>query len=286
MRLTVRADIEDRNFHGETHRNGGAEFHFTQNCRPLPDRPGFAFTPAPDRQLRVFSNAGVYHPQPEWCQDIPHPVEQSRGQVPSGDAYSPGWFDLPLTLGKSVTVALSADIPPPAFGVVGAKSPPAARPPTHWPCAAPDSRRTTPSDGNWRWRRARFVARRGAGRTIIAGYPWFLDWGRDSFISARGLLAAGMVSEVADLLVTFGRFSASGLMPNTIHGEDASNRDTSDAPLVVRRGLRGGGARWTKISMTHRRARRAGPSPASSAKPATLTRAARPTAFAWTRPPP
>jgi len=76
-----------------------------------------------------------------------------------------------------------------------------------------------------------FVARRGAGRTIIAGYPWFLDWGRDSFISARGLLAAGMVSEVAELLVTFGRFSENGTMPNTIQGGNASNRDTSDAPL-------------------------------------------------------
>jgi predicted glycogen debranching enzyme len=45
------------------------------------------------------------------------------------------------------------------------------------------------------------------------------------------MLAAGMVSEVADLLATFGRFSDRGLMPNTIHGGDASNRDTSDAPL-------------------------------------------------------
>ncbi len=76
-----------------------------------------------------------------------------------------------------------------------------------------------------------FVARRGEGRTIIAGYPWFLDWGRDTFISARGLLAAGMVTEVVDLLVSFGQFVENGTMPNTIHGGNASNRDTSDAPL-------------------------------------------------------
>jgi glycogen debranching enzyme len=75
------------------------------------------------------------------------------------------------------------------------------------------------------------VVRRGAGRTLIAGYPWFLDWGRDSLIGARGMLAAGMVPEVGELLATYGRFSSGGLMPNTIHGEDASNRDTSDAPL-------------------------------------------------------
>ncbi|MGA2541957.1 MAG: amylo-alpha-1,6-glucosidase [Verrucomicrobiota bacterium] len=230
VRLTVRADIEDRNFHSETHRNGGAEFHFTQHCRELRDQPGFAFTPAPDRQLRVFSNAGVYHPQPEWCQGIPHPVEQSRGQVPDGDAYSPGWFDLPLTQGKSVSVVLSADIPPPALELMAASS--AARQAAD--ALALRQARFPEDDAFGRQltlaSRA-YVVRRGAGRTLIAGYPWFLDWGRDTLIGARGLLAAGMVSEVEDLLVTFGRFSSGGLMPNTIHGEDASDRDTSDAPL-------------------------------------------------------
>jgi predicted glycogen debranching enzyme len=76
-----------------------------------------------------------------------------------------------------------------------------------------------------------FVVRRDNGITVIAGYPWFLDWGRDSLICARGLLAAGMADQVKQLLVVFGRFEKDGTLPNTIHGEDASNRDTSDAPL-------------------------------------------------------
>jgi predicted glycogen debranching enzyme len=76
-----------------------------------------------------------------------------------------------------------------------------------------------------------FVVRRGAGKTVIAGYPWFLDWGRDSLICARGMLAGGMIDDVRDLLVTFARFEENGTLPNTIHGENASNRDTSDAPL-------------------------------------------------------
>ncbi|MGZ5529146.1 MAG: amylo-alpha-1,6-glucosidase, partial [Limisphaerales bacterium] len=66
---------------------------------------------------------------------------------------------------------------------------------------------------------------------VIAGYPWFLDWGRDTFISARGMLAAGMIADVAELLVVFGKFEENGTMPNTINGDNASNRDTSDAPL-------------------------------------------------------
>jgi len=230
VRLTVRVDIEDRNFHSQTLRNGGAEYHFNQNCHSLPDQPGFAFTPAPDRQLRVFSSVGLYHPQPEWCQGIPHPVEQSRGQVPSGDCFSPGWFDLPLATAESVSVVLSADIPRPAMMLLDQA--PASR---HAVEKRALLRAGFPDDdlfGRQLTLAARaFLVRRGAGCTVIAGYPWFLDWGRDSFICARGMLAAGMVSEVADLLITFGRFSDHGLMPNTIHGQDASNRNTSDAPL-------------------------------------------------------
>src|SRR5207245_6894759 len=41
----------------------------------------------------------------------------------------------------------------------------------------------------------------------------------------------GMAKEVRQLLITFGRFAQGGTIPNNIHGEDASNRDTSDAPL-------------------------------------------------------
>jgi glycogen debranching enzyme len=76
-----------------------------------------------------------------------------------------------------------------------------------------------------------FVVRRGAGRTIIAGYPWFLDWGRDSLICARGLLAAGLTAEVRQILLTFAAFEKDGTLPNSINGHDLSNRDTSDAPL-------------------------------------------------------
>ena len=106
VRLTVRCDIEDRNFHQETRRNGGADYHFSTNTHAFQTQDpksgtsiGFAFTPAADRQLRVFADRGEYHPQPEWCENIPHPVEQSRGQTGSGDAYSPGWFELPLPKG-------------------------------------------------------------------------------------------------------------------------------------------------------------------------------------------
>ncbi|MBI3413752.1 MAG: glycogen debranching enzyme N-terminal domain-containing protein [Verrucomicrobia bacterium] len=228
VRLTVRIDIEDRNFHWETKRNGGSEQHFSSNCHALPDRTGFAFTPASDRGLRVFADSGHYLHEAEWAENLAHPVEQSRAQTGSGDAYSPGWFDLPLAKGASTTVVITAESGP----------------------LSVDEKFTTAREhaNKLALRRAKlksgdafgerlvlaaqqFVVRRGTGKTVIAGYPWFLDWGRDTLIAARGLIAASMIEEVERLLITFGRFVEHGTLPNTIHGDNASNRDTSDAPL-------------------------------------------------------
>jgi starch synthase (maltosyl-transferring) len=227
VRLTVRFDIEDRNFHQETRHNGGADYHFSSNTHELqtPDpktqaRIGFAFTPAFDRQLRVFANSGEYHPQPEWCENIPHPVEQSRGQTGSGDAYSPGWFELPLPKGANVMLVATADpagLSPSEFQLFDLRL---------------EMAETGDAFHNQLLRAARqFVVRRGQGKTVIAGYPWFLDWGRDTFIACRGLRAAGMIDEARHILLTFAKFEKDGTLPNAIFGDNASNRDTSDAPL-------------------------------------------------------
>ncbi len=162
---------------------------------------------------------GEYHPQPEWCENIPHPVEQSRGQVGSGDAYSPGWFEIPLAKGANATLVLTAETER-ASGIL-----------------PEDQKRNRRQDVGSTFEThlehaaKQFVVRRDEGKTVIAGYPWFLDWGRDSLICARGLLAAGMTEEVKQLLLTFAKFEKDGTLPNTIHGNDVSNRDTSDAPL-------------------------------------------------------
>jgi starch synthase (maltosyl-transferring) len=212
VRLTVRVDIEDRNFHSETKRSGGADFHFAAHVRPLAQKPGFEFTPAADRQLRVLADAGEYHPQPEWCENIPHPMEQTRGQTGSGDAYSPGWFELPLAKGAEITLTLTAEAE-----TKGGR------------------RKTKIRKQNFATELAQaakpFVVRRDDFKTVIAGYPWFLDWGRDSLICARGLLAAGLTDEVKQILLTFARLEKDGTLPNTIQGRDVANRDTSDAPL-------------------------------------------------------
>ena len=106
-------------------------------------------------------------------------MEQSRGQTGSGDAYSPGWFELPLPKGANVMLVATAEPPDLSpFGIPSfdSRSDMAGKPVT------PNFRRPALSSAA-----RQFVVRRGEGKTVIAGYPWFLDWGRDSLICLRAV---------------------------------------------------------------------------------------------------
>ena len=113
LSLTVRFDLEDRNFHSETHRNGGAEYHFAANTHILHDPTGFDFRPAGDRQVRIYASGGLFNHAPEWSTNVPHPVEQTRGQVGAGDSYSPGWFEITLSREVPVFIVVDAEATPP-----------------------------------------------------------------------------------------------------------------------------------------------------------------------------
>ena len=60
-----------------------------------------------------------------------------------------------------------------------------------------------------------YLVTRGAGRTIVAGYPWFTDWGRDTFIALRGLcLATGRFDDARAILLAWAGAVSEGMLPN------------------------------------------------------------------------
>ena len=71
------------------------------------------------------------------------------------------------------------------------------------------------------------------GRSVIAGYPWFGDWGRDTMIALPGLcLATGRFDEARLILETFARFVDGGMLPNVFPGAgDTPEYNTVDAAL-------------------------------------------------------
>lgn len=71
------------------------------------------------------------------------------------------------------------------------------------------------------------------GESVIAGYPWFGDWGRDTMIALPGLtLATGRLDTAARILHTFARFVDRGMLPNVFPGAgDTAEYNTADAAL-------------------------------------------------------
>jgi starch synthase (maltosyl-transferring) len=228
VQLVVRVDLEDRNFHSETKACHEADQHFLKSISTTDDRPGFRFAPAPDRHVSCWSSAGTYHSVAEWSLDLPHTVEGTRGMQDRGDAWSPGWFEFDLERGESVTLVLCADPEEPPAEQIAHFAEHRRRilsqPRKHLPRNDSFGRQLLAAS-------SAFLAHRDGGSTVIAGYPWFLDWGRDTLIAARGLLTAGMGEEVRRLLLTYGRLEHRGTLPNMLSAESTANRDTSDAPL-------------------------------------------------------
>src|SRR5262249_18649601 len=78
-----------------------------------------------------------------------------------------------------------------------------------------------------------YIVRRGNGTTIIAGYPWFTDWGRDTFISLRGLcLSTGRLDDAHDILLSWAGTVSDGMLPNVFPDQGSSPEYNSvDASL-------------------------------------------------------
>ena len=72
------------------------------------------------------------------------------------------------------------------------------------------------------------------GQTILAGFPFFEDWGRDTMVALRGCcLSTGRYEEARSILGTFLAHCRRGLMPNLFpEGEDAPRYNTADASLL------------------------------------------------------
>lgn len=226
VQLLISPDLEDRNFHCSTKASEGPQDSFPAAISA--SARGFTFSPAPDRILRMTASAGVFRRSDEWMYMNYQEIEAERGLDPNCDLYSPGYFKCELggddTLYLIGQVMTSEDEP---------KIPPA---PEEKPCC---DRMTDDLETVMLNSLRAFIVKRGGLKTVIAGYPWFLDWGRDTLIFVRGLIPEPSFHEdVKKILVQFASLAKDGTICNMIAGTDTGNRDTSDAPLWLFVGVR------------------------------------------------
>lgn len=224
VRLILRPDVEDRSFHDTTKAYTGPEHRYAEAVMPGTDH--LIFSPDPVRQLFVGLSSGTFVWEPEWTYMVGRDRDAERGMDPDSDLFSPGYFRAELGGGEAIELVARIN---------GHKASDRAQEPdlSHMVRGADVKKGSDISTMVETLEKALddFVVRRGPLKSIIAGYPWFLDWGRDALIAVRGLIASGRVDDAEAVLKQFGRFEQDGTLPNMIRGEDAANRDTSDAPL-------------------------------------------------------
>jgi predicted glycogen debranching enzyme len=218
-RLVVRPLLSGRNPHQLHHENDSFRFDAENEngrvtWRPYPDVPA----------ITVLANASYRH-APEWYRNFLYREEQARGLDDREDLASPGVFEWDLGEDEAVCLLATDDevsrrtLTGSAIAVLA-----------HLRAA---ERRRRRFGSRLEAAADAYLVRRGVGKTILAGYPWFVDWGRDTFIALRGLcLASGRLRDAREILLEWSGAISDGMLPNRfVEGSSTPEYDSVDASL-------------------------------------------------------
>jgi predicted glycogen debranching enzyme len=219
--LTVRPFLSGRDYHSMHHENPAFQFHpeITDKrliWHPYPGIPGI-----------VAVHNGAYQHQPQWYRNFVYQQERERGLDFTEDLAAPGSIRWELTNGAAILLFAAEGF---CNGHLSAGSD--AEELFNKFRAAENQRREkflTPlhraADS--------YLVKRGSGKTVVAGYPWFTDWGRDTFISLRGLcLATDRLDDTRDILLEWSNVVSEGMLPNLFPDQgDRPEYNSVDASL-------------------------------------------------------
>jgi predicted glycogen debranching enzyme len=185
--------------------------------------------------LRVLLADGSFAPGGTWYWNFHHRDETARGLDDNSDLYAPGTFSIKLRSGESATLVLTTET---RVELDSARALDAERSRQRALLEQAIATTAHPVVQQLVLAADQFIVERRAGhqygRTVIAGYHWFNDWGRDTMISLPGLaLSTGRASDAVDILRTFARYVDQGLLPNNFPDQTGvlPGYNTADATL-------------------------------------------------------
>jgi predicted glycogen debranching enzyme len=229
LTLNLTALVNYRDYHGDTHA-GNWRMHVETVEHGLRVTAFEGATP-----FYLLSDHAEATPLHDWYRGFYLQAESDRGLAAGEDHLCVGHFRVTLQPGESVTLVASTDAAPALDGAAAA----AEQQTYEQQLIARGGHGAAPS-----WVRHlmlaadQFVVRRplsddATGSTIIAGYPWFGDWGRDTMISLPGLTLVTRRPHLARrILSTFARFVDQGMLPNRfLDAGEAPEYNTVDAAL-------------------------------------------------------
>src|SRR3989440_6313792 len=201
----------------------------------------------PPLRMQLHGRETAFTIAPSKIPQVVYRIEQQRGYSYEGELWSPGFFRVDLTEQSTATLVGSTE----PWDIVNVLSPEDVlaaereRRARLLYGAIPKVRQSFPAElvfagdqfvitpaGRFE-EAARAHAAGDEVRTVIAGYHWFTDWGRDTMIGLEGLtLITGRLLEAGYILRTFARYVRDGLIPNMFpDGAKEGKYNTADATL-------------------------------------------------------
>jgi predicted glycogen debranching enzyme len=227
-RLIVQPYLSGRNIHATHHENGTFRFGARVAGRRVTWQPYADLPP-----ILALAN-GDYAADPSWYRQFQYDEERARGLDFIEDLAAPGKFTFSLM--QRAVLAFGAGS---GAGTAIALPLLNTSPERCWDSIEASERRRRNAFPSSLHRAADdYVVARGGGKTIIAGYPWFSDWGRDTFIAIRGLCLAGAAAkrdrahDARDILLEWAEHVSEGMLPNYFpEGGKVAEYNSVDASL-------------------------------------------------------
>ncbi len=212
--LELQPFLSVRDYHALMHANDAIhrEGIFANNTLQVTAYNG---TPA------IFINVpgSHYYPQPDWYLHFNYAVERYRGLDFEEDLFTPGHFSVPIKKGDSIGIMISTIDPAGrnAQALLAAETNRKKSLLHDQPADETIQQLVLAAD--------QFIVKRGEDlKTVIAGYHWFTDWGRDTMISLPGLtLSTGRYDDAKKILAAFANSVSMGMLPNRF-------QDNGEAP--------------------------------------------------------
>lgn len=223
VRLFVRPQVNFRSIHLRKR-----ERRFLNTHHDLAERVVRLIPDGALPTLNIYHNAAAFEHSAMWYQNLYYREEEERGLDCQEDLFSPGVLSYVLTPNETFFAAATTET------LVNPNAEAAATDEIARRQALTEN--LAPSDEFSRQlllAADQFLVQRGEGLSVMAGYPWLGDCGRDAMVALPGLtLATGWYSKARSLLASYAGFCQEGLLPN--HFAEDSNRpmyNTADAAL-------------------------------------------------------
>ncbi len=202
--LRVRPMLSGRTFHSSHHENNDLSTQAGVEGQRVSWEP---YQGVPRIHM---SHNGRYEHAPDWYRRVQYPVELERGLDHEEDWWSPGELRYSLVMGGTAELVFGTEAwSEPNLDLV-VREERGRRDKVRQSASSDDpllNHLSAAADA--------YLVRRGAGQTVLAGFPWFADWGRDTFLSLPGLcLVTGRYDVAWQVIEGFVALVADGLVPN------------------------------------------------------------------------